>query len=99
MRPYLRKAGDHLEYQFKPKGVCSTRFDVVVNDDGVIESMEVKDGCNGNGKGVSRLVKGRSIHEIIELLDGTTCGRKPTSCPDRLAKMLAGIRDEQQKQD
>ena len=83
-----------MDYQFAPKGVCSTRFDVQIDDDGIIGSFIVKDGCKGYGKGTGLLVKGRHIDEIIELLDGVTCGKKPTSCPDQLAKMLKEIRDQ-----
>ena len=45
-------------------------------------------GCSGNTKGVARLAEGRDIDEIISLLEGVTCGRKPTSCPDQLAQAL-----------
>ena len=29
-----------------------------------------------------------SVDEVIERLKGITCGPKPTSCPDQLAKCL-----------
>ena len=34
------------------------------------------------------LVKGRTVDEVIERLNGIKCGFKPTSCPDQIAKAL-----------
>ena len=38
--------------------------------------------------GISRLVMGKPAEEIISILKGTTCGKRPTSCPDQLARAL-----------
>lgn len=74
-------------YDFKPRGVCSQliTFDVVDNK---VTGIQFMGGCSGNTKGVARLAEGRDIDEIISLLEGVTCGRKPTSCPDQLAQAL-----------
>ncbi|MDD7015517.1 MAG: TSCPD domain-containing protein, partial [Firmicutes bacterium] len=45
-------------------------------------------GCNGNLKGISRLVEGKPAAEVQQLLAGTTCGLKGTSCPDQLATAI-----------
>ena len=45
-------------------------------------------GCNGNLKGIASLVEGMDVDEVITRLEGTTCGGKPTSCPDQLATAL-----------
>jgi len=75
----------HFEYI--PKGVCSTKISFELDGD-KIESMSVERGCNGNLKGISALVKGRTIDEVIGALDGIKCGMKNTSCPDQIAKAL-----------
>ena len=31
---------------------------------------------------------GKPAEEIISILKGTTCGKRPTSCPDQLARAL-----------
>jgi len=62
-----------------------------ISDGGLIESLIIEGGCNGNSKGISSLVKGRRAEEIIALLEGTRCGRKSTSCPDQIAIMLKEI--------
>jgi len=51
-------------------------------------NVEFIGGCNGNLKGISALVKGMEVDEVIARLEGTCCGMKPTSCPDQLATAL-----------
>ena len=81
-----------MEYDYRPKGVCSSRFHTTVSGDGLIESLTVEDGCNGNSKGIGRLLEGMHIDEAILRLQGIRCGRKKTSCPDQMAKMYAEIK-------
>ena len=57
-------------------------------EDGVLRSLSVMGGCDGNLKGIARLVEGMEVEEVIRRLEGVRCGRKPTSCPDQLAKAL-----------
>ena len=52
-----------------------------------IKHVKVTGGCSGNLQGISRLVKGRDIDEVIETLKGIKC-RNNTSCPDQLAQAL-----------
>ncbi len=73
--------------QFQPSGVCCQMMQLAINN-GVIEDVEFFGGCNGNLKGIKSLVKGMKIEDVIEKLQGITCGPKPTSCPDQLAKCL-----------
>lgn len=73
--------------EYKTKGTCSQliQFDIV---DGKVYNVKFTGGCNGNLKGIGRLVEGMDAHEVIDKLEGTTCGFKKTSCPDQLAKAL-----------
>ena len=68
-------------------GTCSKLITVAIKNDVVVD-VEFLGGCNGNLKGISTLVKGLSVDEVIEKLQGITCGPKPTSCPDQLAQCL-----------
>lgn len=77
-------------YKFTPRGVCSQKMIIDV-EDGVVRDLQVLGGCNGNLKGISSLVKGMKIEDVIERLDGIRCGMKPTSCPDQLARALKEI--------
>ena len=69
-------------------GTCSRQTNIVLNDDHTIESVEVIGGCNGNLKGISRLLKGMKAEDAIARMEGTTCGPRPTSCPDQIARNL-----------
>lgn len=73
--------------EYRTKGTCSTliHFDIVDNK---VRNVKFTGGCNGNLKGIGRLVEGMDAHDVIERLEGTTCGYKNTSCPDQLAKAL-----------
>ena len=77
-----------MTYNYRTKGVCSKEMHIELNDDHTIESIEVVGGCNGNLKGISRLLKGMKAEDAIERMEGTTCGPRPTSCPDQIAKNL-----------
>ncbi|MFA5738989.1 MAG: TSCPD domain-containing protein [Bacteroidales bacterium] len=43
-------------------------------------------------------MKGMKIDGAIDRLDGITCGKRTTSCPDQLAKALKAIRDKETQQ-
>ncbi|MBR5479859.1 MAG: TIGR03905 family TSCPD domain-containing protein [Clostridia bacterium] len=72
---------------YTTRGVCSRKIDYEI-EDGIVKNIEFTGGCNGNLSGISRLVKGMPIEKVVELLEGTTCGYKETSCPDQLAQAL-----------
>lgn len=73
--------------QYQTRGTCCQMMQVAVQDGKVLDA-EFYGGCNGNLKGLKNLIKGMQIDEVIERLEGITCGAKPTSCPDQLAKCL-----------
>lgn len=72
---------------YKTKGTCSQviEYDII---DGKVRNVKFTGGCNGNLKGIAKLVDGMTPGEVIEKLEGTTCGFKNTSCPDQLAQAL-----------
>lgn len=76
-----------MVYQYKPHGTCSTRIDLEV-EDGILKDVAYEGGCNGNLQGISRLVKGMPVKDVIAKLEGIRCGMKTTSCPDQLCRAL-----------
>lgn len=80
-------------YKFRPSGVCSMEMIVDIEDD-IIKNAQIIGGCPGNTIGVSKLVAGKKIDEVINLLKGIQCGKKGTSCPDQLARGLEKIKEE-----
>lgn len=72
---------------YRPRGVCSQAMEIDV-EDGVVLAFRSTGGCNGNLKGIGQLVRGMKIEDVIQRLEGTTCGFKSTSCPDQIARAL-----------
>ena len=68
-------------FSFPNVGTCSQQTNIVLSDDHTIESVEVIGGCNGN-------LKGMKAEDAIARMEGTTCGPRPTSCPDQIARNL-----------
>ena len=79
-----------MKYQFTPSGVCSRLIILDVEND-IINDVEFIGGCNGNLKGISALIKGMNVEDVIEKLENIKCGSKPTSCPAQLAEALKQI--------
>ena len=80
-----------MNYEHTNKGTCSRSilFDI---EDGKLKNVQYIGGCNGNLKGIGKLVEGMDIDEVIARLEGTTCGMKSTSCPDQLAQALKEVK-------
>ena len=72
---------------YKTKGTCS-QYIAIELEGTVVKSVEFIGGCNGNTQGIAKLVKGMEAEKVIELLEGTDCGGRGTSCPDQLSKAL-----------
>ncbi len=76
-----------MTIEYNPRGVCSRKMIIDV-EDGVVKSLKVMGGCDGNLKGISKLVEGMQVKDVIERLEGIRCGFKNTSCPAQLAEAL-----------
>ncbi|MBE6040204.1 MAG: TIGR03905 family TSCPD domain-containing protein [Clostridiales bacterium] len=75
------------KFTYYPEGTCSVMIEVELDGDR-INDVVFTGGCNGNLSGISKLIKGMKAEEVIDKLEGTTCGFKDTSCPDQLSKAL-----------
>ena len=76
-----------MNYTYKTSGTCSTSINFDIEGD-KISNVSFTGGCNGNLKAISILVNNMAVSEIEEKLLGNTCGRRPTSCADQLAKAV-----------
>lgn len=76
-----------MQYEYKTKGTCSQRILFEI-DEGKVKNVQFLGGCSGNLQGISKLVEGMNVNEVIDRITGIRCGMKPTSCPDQLAKAL-----------
>ena len=76
-----------MKYSYVPNGVCSRQINLEV-ENGIVIKLEVIGGCNGNLQGISKLVEGMKVEEVIKRLKGIDCKGRGTSCPDQIAKAL-----------
>ena len=81
------KGKNKMTFEYTPKGVCSRKMIIDVEND-IVKSLKVIGGCNGNLQGISHLVEGMKVDDVISRLDGIDCGGKGTSCPAQLANAL-----------
>ena len=77
---------------FKTQGTCSQFIDVTVDENDVIQQVVFYGGFHGNLQGISRLVTGRKIDDVIGILNGIRCGDKATSFPDQLCRALETLK-------
>lgn len=82
-----------MTYTYTTQGVCARNITIEV-DGNIVKEVKFLGGCNGNTAGISKLVVGMEIDEVIRRLENIRCGFKPTSCPDQLAKALKQIKEK-----
>ena len=83
-----------MHHDYKTEMVCSQMISFDLEDDKV-KNISFLGGCNGNLKAISKLVDGWSVDKIEEYLLGNTCGRRPPSCADQLAKAVRQAYDRE----
>lgn len=76
-----------MRFDYPTEIVCAKLISFDINDD-VITNIQFLGGCNGNLKAISKLVDGWTVEKIESYLLGNTCGSKPTSCADQLARAV-----------
>ncbi|MCC8150618.1 MAG: TIGR03905 family TSCPD domain-containing protein [Lachnospiraceae bacterium] len=85
-----------MEYHYKTQNTCSTNIKLDIEGN-ISRNIEFTGGCNGNLKAIPRLVDGWTVEQIEEKCKGITCGRRPTSCADQLARAARKTYEVQQK--
>lgn len=79
-----------MEKTYTTKCTCCRQIKIETDGD-LIKSVTFIGGCAGNTAGISKLVSGMKIQDVIDRLKGTDCKGKGTSCPDQLSKALEEI--------
>ena len=72
---------------YNTTGICAKEIDFDLND-GIVSNVRFKGGCPGNLQAISVLLEGMPAEEVIQKLQGITCGNKTTSCTDQLTNAL-----------
>lgn len=72
-------------FTYTTSGTCSRQIVFDVAEDGTMHNVKFIGGCSGNLQGIAKLVEGKKLEEVEQLLAGIKC-RNNTSCPDQLSK-------------
>ncbi|MDO4833927.1 MAG: TIGR03905 family TSCPD domain-containing protein [Bacillota bacterium] len=87
-----------FEYNYKCDRTHARGIQIEL-ENGMIQKVVFDGGCNGNTKGIERLVAGMKATDVIERLSGTPCRHFPgTSCPDQLARGLKAALEAEKRQ-
>ena len=62
-----------MKYVYKTQGTCSTNIELEVENN-IVKEVAFWGGCNGNLQGISRLVTGMPVSDVITKLEGIRCG-------------------------
>lgn len=87
-----------MHFDYKTEYTCSQLISMDIEGN-VVRNVQFTGGCNGNLKAIPVLVDGWTVEEIESKLTGITCGRRPTSCSDQLAKAVRAAYEAQQAQE
>ena len=82
-----------MKFNYKTNGTCSREINIEIENDKV-KNVEFIGGCSGNTQGISSLVKGMDVKDVISRCKNIDCAGRGTSCPDQLAKALEAIRNK-----
>jgi len=87
-----QKGFTYMKHTYFPKGVCPIKIEFDLDGD-IVSDIVFTGGCNGNLKAISKIVDGWTVDAIADAFTGNTCGFKPTSCADQLAKAVTMARN------
>ncbi|MBQ5443643.1 MAG: TIGR03905 family TSCPD domain-containing protein [Erysipelotrichaceae bacterium] len=76
-----------MKFEYVPKNVCSRHYTLDIEDN-KIRSLQVEGGCQGNLGGISRIVVGMDVDDVIKAFEGVDCHGRGTSCPDQISRAL-----------
>lgn len=86
-----------MHFDYMTENTCSQVISLDI-EDGVVHNVSFLGGCNGNLKAIPILVEGMTVEEIEGKLSGITCGLRPTSCGDQLAKAVRAAYEAEQNE-
>lgn len=76
-----------MKFEYVPRNVCSRHYTLDIEDN-KIRSLQVEGGCQGNLSGISRIVVGMDVDDVIKAFEGVDCHGRGTSCPDQISRAL-----------
>lgn len=85
-----------MTYTYKTQGTCSKLITLEL-DGNVVHNVVFTGGCPGNLQAIPKLVEGLTVEEIEARIKGISCGGRPTSCGDQLARACREALEASQK--
>ena len=76
-----------MDYTYQTQGTCARYINFAI-EDGKLHNVSFMGGCPGNLAAISKMLEGTDAKATADMLRGNTCGAKPTSCTDQLAKAI-----------
>ena len=76
-----------MRYTYRTQGVCAQAISFDLDGD-TVHNVQFLGGCPGNLKAISKVTEGWTVDKIEDMFRGNTCGNKPTSCVDQLARAV-----------
>lgn len=73
--------------KYETEKTCCSEISFEIEDN-KIKSVDFTKGCAGNLGGISSLVIGMDVDDVIKKLSGIDCKGRGTSCPDQLSLAL-----------
>ena len=74
-----------MTYTYQTQGTCATKIELEL-DGNIVRNVKFTGGCNGNLQAIPKLVEGLTVEQVEEKIGGISCGGRPTSCGDQLAR-------------
>lgn len=54
-----------MVYKYNTFGTCAQKIEIEIDENEIIRNVEFFGGCNGNLKGIAKLVEGQKIDDVI----------------------------------
>ena len=86
-----------FHYDYFTEFTCSKVISLDL-DGKTVHNVVFTGGCDGNLKMIAKIVDGWTVDQIAEKMSSNTCGRRPTSCADQLAKAVLAAYEASQQQ-
>lgn len=83
----MQSIDEAVRYVYTTQGVCPPEIHFRIQEEVLKEVRFVGGGCPGNAQLVGRLLAGKPVADVPELLKEIDC-RNGTSCPDQLSRAL-----------
>lgn len=83
-----------MKTTYATQGTCARFIDIELDGE-TVTRVNFIGGCNGNTSGLSALLQGMNMQDVILRLKGIRC-QGDTSCPDQLVRALEAMQTQRE---